>query len=182
MMVRHVGMVLSSILLLSSGLHAQEASTGTFALRTQYVSHSRAVLLSALFPGLGQLATGHRYRGTALVAAEMACLVVSLTSHEDYETQRVQFKYEKDRYLSLREGGSFQEAEESWERLSDKQDEVDGSHLRRRIFGALAAVVYGYNLVDVLLLGGGQRVVEPSLSLVPRADPRAPGIALVARF
>lgn len=182
MTVRRIMVVLGYILLLSGRLHAQEAQTETFVLRTQYVSYPRAVLLSTLFPGLGQLATGHRYRGTALVAAEMACLVVSLTSHEDYKTQLVQFNYEKDHYLSLREGGSFEEAEESWERLSDKQDELDGSHLRRRVFGVLAAVVYGYNLMDVLLLGGGEPVVGPSLSLVPTADPRAPGVVLVARF
>ena len=170
------------MLLLSGSLQAQEAETGTFALRTRYVSHPRAVLLSVLFPGLGQLGTGHRHRGTALVAAEMACLVVSLTSHEDYKTQRVQFDYEKDRYFALREGGSFEEAEESWKRLSDKQDEVDGSHLRRRLFGVLAAAVYGYNLVDVLLLGGSEPVAEPSLSLIPTVDPRVPGVVLVARF
>ena len=182
MIARHVAVTLLCMLLLSGSLHAQEAKTETFALRTQHVSHPRAVLLSTLFPGLGQLAIGHRYRGTALVAAEMACLVVSLTSHEDYKTQLVQFNYEKDRYLSLREGGSFEEAEESWKRLSDKQDELDGSHLRRRVFGVLAAVVYGYNLVDILLLGGGEPVVGPSLSLVPNVDPHTPGMALIARF
>ena len=184
MVARRVMVVLSSILLLSVSLplHAQGSSTGKVAVGTRYVSRSQAVLLSALFPGLGQLATGHRYRGTALVAAEMVCLVVSLTSHEDYKTQSAQFNYEKEYYLALRDGGSFQEAEESWKRLSDKRDEIDSSHLRRRLFGVLAAAVYGYNLVDILFFGGSAPASEPSVSLVPALNTHASGVALVVRF
>ena len=76
-----------------------------------------AIALSAVFPGLGQLATGHRNRGTALVTAELACLVIWLTSHEDFDTQKTQFEIESQRYLSLREGGSFEAAEASRQRL-----------------------------------------------------------------
>ena len=106
-----------------------------------------------------------------------------MTSHEDYDTQSAQFNIESQRYLSLREGGSFEAAEASWQRLAAKKDDLDGSHTRRRLFGFLAVAVYGYNLLDVLVFSGGE---EPqaagSVSFVPMAGTRATGVAVVARF
>ncbi|HIE03489.1 MAG TPA: hypothetical protein EYP61_01890 [Candidatus Latescibacteria bacterium] len=154
------------------------ALDGRFA-GVHYASRSQAVFLSALFPGLGQLTTGHRYRGTALMASEMACLVICLTSHEDYKTQLDQFNHEKDYYLSLRRGRSFREAEESWRRLEKLKDNVDGSHMRRCLFGALAATVYIYNLLDASLLGGCE---PPSLGLVPTAGHGGLMVVLSSRF
>jgi hypothetical protein len=151
--------------------------------RKQQVTRSQAIALSAVFPGLGQLATGHQNRGTALVAAELASLVIWLTSHEDFDTQSTQFDIESKRYLALREGGSFEGAEASWQRLRAKKDDLDGSHTRRRLFGVLAAAVYGYSLLDVLMLGGGEpKQAASSINVVPMAGARATGLAVVARF
>ena len=178
-----VSMALGAVLLASGQSEAQDQPPERLASRKQAVTRSRAIALSAVFPGLGQLATGHRNRGTALVAAELACLVMWLTSHEDYDTQSAQFNIESQRYLSLREGGSFEAAEASWQRLAAKKDDLDGSHTRRRLFGFLAVAVYGYNLLDVLVFSGGE---EPqaagSVSFVPMAGTRATGVAVVARF
>ncbi len=184
MCMRCAILVLCGVLLLTGGhsLWAEEASTQRLGVRKQHVERSQAIALSAVFPGLGQLATGHRNRGTALVAAEVVCLVVWLTSHEDYNTQVTQFDLESERYFALREGGSFEQAEESWKRLSDKKDDLDGSHLRRRVFGVLAVAVYGYNLLDVLIFDGAEPVAEKPLSIVPMTQPRTAGVALVAWF
>ncbi|HCL30309.1 MAG TPA: hypothetical protein DIC52_17995 [Candidatus Latescibacteria bacterium] len=177
-----VSLALGSLLLAAGQSEAQDGPPERLASRTQEVTRSQATALSALFPGLGQLAVGHRTRGTALVTAELTCLVIWLTSHEDYETQSAQIGIESRRYLSLREGGSFEEAEESWQRLTAKKDDLDGSHTRRRLFGALAAVVYGYNLVDVMVLGGAEPHSASSVSVVPMTGNEATGVALVARF
>jgi hypothetical protein len=180
-----VSMVLGALLLVSSQAEAQDAAPERLGSRKQPVTRSQSIALSAVFPGLGQLATGHRNRGTALVTAELACLVIWLTSHEDFDTQKTQFEIESQRYLSLREDSSFEDAEASWQRLSAKKDDLDGSHTRRRLFGVLAAAVYGYSLVDVLLLSGGE---EPqaagSVRVVPMVDvdTRATGVAVVHQF
>ena len=170
--------------LLSGGAqtHAEVAPGERLESGKQALTRPQAIALSALFPGLGQLATGHRNRGTVLVAAEVACLVVWLTSHEDYNTQSAQFSLESERYFSLRQGGSFEEAEDSWQRLSEKKDDLDGSHMQRRLFGALAVAVYGYNLVDVLVLDGAESRADASVSVVPLVNPGIPGAAVVARF
>ncbi|MEE3042477.1 MAG: DUF5683 domain-containing protein [Candidatus Latescibacterota bacterium] len=189
MMKRSYGMrwavfclALGSLPLAADPSEAQEAPPGRLASHKQQVTRRQAMALSALFPGFGQLATGHRNRGTALVTAELACVVIWLTSHEDYETHSAQFDIESQRYLSLREGGSFEEAEESWRRLAAKKDDLDGSHTRRRLFGALTAVVYGYNLLDVMVFGGAEPPVASSVSVVPMTGNEATGVAFVARF
>ena len=169
-------------LLLAGQSQAQDQPRERLGSSKQHVTRTQAIALSAVFPGLGQLATGHRNRGTALVTAELTCLVIWLTSHEDYDTQSAQFNIESQRYLSLREGGSFEAAEESWQRLSAKKDDLDGSHTRRRLFGVLAAAVYGYSLLDVLFSGGEESQAASSVSVVPMADTRATGVAVVARF
>lgn len=171
--------LLVGALLLSPSLEAQE---GRFEVREKHVSRKEAIGLSFAFPGLGQLATGHNYKGTALVAAEIGCLVVWLTSHADYNTRLDRFDLEQERYLALREGSSFEQAEESWQMLGNLKDDLDGSHTRRRLFGVLAVGVYGYNLVDVLLRDGATPAVGKKVSLVPLPVRDAPGAALVARF
>ena len=176
-----VCLVLGSLLLTGQS-EAQDPPPERLAGQKQQVTRSQAITLSALLPGLGQLATGHRNRGTALVTAELACLVIWLTSHEDYQTHSAQFGIEGQRYQSLRQGGSFEEAEESWQRLAAKKDDLDGSHTRRRLFGALAAAVYGYNLLDVMVFGGAEAPAASSVSVVPMTGNEATGVAVVARF
>lgn len=141
---------------------------------------ARAIALSVAFPGLGQLAAGHRAKGTALVATSIVSLVGWLTSHADYNTQSAQFALERERYLALQNGGSFDEAEKSWQRLDNLKSALDGSHLRRHVFGVLAAGVYGYNLLDVLLLDGASPATKQRMHLAPL--PQASGVLLIARF
>ena len=179
-----VFILLITVLASSPPLEAQDApAVERLGSRKEPVTRSQAIALSAVFPGLGQLANGHRNRGTALAAVELASLVIWLTSHEDFDTQSTQFNIENERYLALREGGSFEEAEASWQRLTAKKDDLDGSHTRRVLFGTLAAAVYGYNLLDVLLLSGGEEShAARSMSVVPMAGAGATGLAVVARF
>ena len=168
--------------LLTGDLALGQAPEERFQVREQYASRKQAVALAVAFPGLGHLATGHRGKGTALVAAEILGLVVWLTSHADYKTQSEQIDVEKTLYLSIREGGTYEGAEESWQRLNKLREDADGSHLRRRLFGVIAIGVYGYNLVDALLLGGLEPPGGGRVGLVPTATPERTGLALVTRF
>ncbi len=177
MLIRPLTAILGSavLLLASQGLWAQE-------VRQSGVSRLQAVSLSLIFPGLGQLATGRKPKGTTLMVAEMGCLVIWLTSHEDFNTQEVQFELEKERYQALRDAGTFAQAEESWQRLADKKDDLGRSHLLRRVFGVLSLATYSYNVLDVLFYGGAASVAGKGVNLVPMAAANAPGMGLVARF
>ena len=172
----------STVLLLASQGLCQEVPTKRFEARQSGVSRPQAVGLSLIFPGLGQLATGHKSKGTALMVAEMSCLVIWLTAHEDFNTQEVQFELEKERYQALRDAGTFAQAEGSWQRLTDKKDGLDRSHLLRRVFGVLSLATYSYNVLDVLFYGGAEPVADRGINLVPMAAGNAPGMGLVARL
>ena len=184
MLIRPLTAILGSavLLLASQGLWAQEAPAKRVEMSQSGVSRPQAVGLSLIFPGLGQLATGHKPKGTALMVAEMGCLVIWLTSHEDFNTQEVQFELEKERYQALRDAGTFAQAEESWQRLADKKDDLDRSHLLRRVFGVLSLAMYSYNVLDVLFYGGAAPVAGKTVKLVPMAAANALGMGLVARF
>ena len=175
-------LALTGTLLSAGGPGLAQEPEERFQVREQSASRKQAVALAVAFPGLGHLATGHREKGTALVTAEILGLVIWLTSHADYKTQSEQVDVEKIRYASIREGGTHDEAEESWRRLDSLREDADGSHLRRRLFGVLAIGVYGYNLLDALLLGGLEPPGGGRVGLVPSATPDQAGLALVARF
>jgi hypothetical protein len=175
-------LALTGTLLTAGGPGLAQEPEERFQVREQSASRKQAVALSVAFPGLGHLATGHRGKGTALVAGEILGLVIWLTAHADYKTQSEQVDVEKIHYASIRETGTYEEAEESWQRLNKLRDDADGSHLRRRIFGVVAIGVYGYNLVDALFLGGVEPAGGGRVGLVPTATPEQAGLALVTRF
>ena len=147
---RRLVVVWSAVLALSlsTALAAQEGPAKRFETRDQHISRSQAIGLSLIFPGLGQLATGHRHKGTAL----------------------------------MKQGGTFEAAEDSWQRLSDKKDDLDRSHLLRRAFGVLSLVVYGYNALDVLIYDGAKPAVEKTVSIAPMPIIGTTGLALGKRF
>ena len=165
--------MLGSVLTLISSplLHAQEQTASR-----------PSIALAAAFPGLGQLAAGQQIKGTVLVATGIGTLVGWLTSHADYNTQAKQFALEKERYLALQNGGSFDAAEESWQRLDNLKSALDGSHIRRRLFGVLALGIYSYNLLDVLLLDGAVPAAQQRVRLAPLPQASTSGVLLVARF
>ncbi|MDE2810023.1 MAG: hypothetical protein OXN90_16525 [Gemmatimonadota bacterium] len=171
----------SALILASSQLLHAQAGTDTQS-KAAAISHSQAIALSVAFPGLGQLAAGHRIKGTALVATGIATIVGWLTSHADYNTQASQFALEKERYLSLQNGGSFDAAEKSWRRLGSLKSNLDGSHIRRRLFGVLAVGIYSYNLLDVLLLDGASPAAKRRMRIAPLPQTRTSGVLLVAQF
>lgn len=164
--------ILASVLILASSplLHAQAGAD------------ARAMALSVALPGWGQLTAGQRIKGTALVTTSIVSIVGWLTSHADYNTQADQFALERERYLALQNGGSFDSAEKSWRRLGRLKSDLDGSHIRRRVFGVLAVGVYGYNLLDVLLLDGASPTAKRRMRLAPWPQTSALGVVMVARF
>ena len=172
-------LVSAILVVLATGEILCAQSAGRFRSREESVSKRQAQILSAIFPGLGQLATGQRGRGTAMVAGEVGFVVVWLTSHADYNTRKEQFAIEEKRYVDLQQGGSFVDAEESWQQLKDKKDDLDRSHTLRVAFGALSIALYTYNLVDVLWLDGAS---PKRVTLAPVMRPDGLAAVLVARF
>lgn len=115
------------------------------------VSRNRAVMLSVLFPGLGQMASGQKQKGGALFLSGLVSLIVAVDAHESYNTRRDVYSASRSEYDDLRVGGSDQEAEVKWQRAVGLNDNLDNLHSRRQLFGYATVAIYALNLADILL-------------------------------
>ena len=114
------------------------------------VSPNTAVMLSLMFPGLGQMATGQKLKGGAFFLTELVALVVAVDGHESYNTRQDVYETTRQEYAAMRTGGNYQEADAKWQRLVDLKDDLDSLHGRRQIFGYAAAGIYALNVIDIL--------------------------------
>lgn len=113
----------------------------------------QAVVLSALFPGLGQLSSGRKVTGTILLVAEIGSLATALTANENYNTRLDNFERLKSEYEQMAAGNSRHDlAEQQWQEVSAEADDLNNLHNIRRTYTAAAVGIYVYNLVDILLL------------------------------
>ena len=134
------------------------------------VSRNTAVVLSVLFPGLGQMASGQKQKGGVLFLSELVSLIVAVDGHESYNTRREVYATSLSEYEDLRVGGSHQEAEARWRRLVDLNDDLDNLHGRRQIFGYAAAAIYALNLVDILFWQPGDATASQEADTRPRVS------------
>lgn len=155
-------LALSGILLLPCGARAEE---DVFAAR-KTASRKEAVILSALFPGLGQLSSGRKVTGTILLVSEIGSLATVLTANENYNTRLDNFERLKSEYEQMAAGNSRHDlAEQRWQELTSEADDLDGLHNLRRAYTAAAVGIYVYNLVDILLLNPPETAAARSWSL-----------------
>ena len=134
------------------------------------VSRNRAVMLSVLFPGLGQMASGQKQKGGALFLSGLVSLVVAADAHESYNTRRDVYAASRSEYDALRGGGSHQEAEAKWQSLVELNDDLDNLHGRRQLFGYAAVAIYALNVVDILLWHPGDATAAQEVDRRPRVS------------
>ena len=129
---------------------AQVFDNDTFTVE-QIASKNQAIVMSTVFPGLGQMALGYKFKGFGLFAGELISLIVAINGNENYKTLKAHYSKTEDEYLALRQGGRFEAAQEMWEDLQDMESDLDRYHtIRQAIY--LSAGIYAYNLIDILFL------------------------------
>ncbi|MBT7595963.1 MAG: hypothetical protein HN559_13710, partial [Gemmatimonadetes bacterium] len=134
--------VMLCVMFAASDLQAEE---GVFAER-QIASRKQAVLLSALFPGMGQLSKGRKMTGSILVLAELSSLATALTANENYRTRLDNFRRQKSEYEEMAAGDSqFDAADARWQQLQKDAESLDRLGLTRRVFTAAALGIYAYS-------------------------------------
>lgn len=121
-------------------------------VRTATISKRDAVLLSALFPGLGQMTAGSKAKGVSMFLAETISLALFVNAHEDYTTKLDTFDRDKEILdsMALHGRANFTEADEMFKDIMKQSNKLDDLHNTRNIALAVAAGVYAYNLVDAL--------------------------------
>ncbi|MCE5252355.1 DUF5683 domain-containing protein [bacterium] len=159
-------------------------------VRVSVISKRDAIVLSALFPGLGQMTTGQKVKGVSFFLAEAASLVLFVNAHENYSTKKT--TYDKDlkdfEAIATVGRGSYMTAEKQFKDLKDQSKDLDDLHSIRNTAIIVAAGVYAYNLVDAIFFApsssesrkaeGTKNRIEVTSSMVDRT----PGIMLTKRF
>ena len=144
-------------------------------------SKKQAVVLSAVFPGLGQIGLGARAKGMSIFVAQLTTLLVAINANENYKTVKGRHAQETEQYLALRQGGRFEQAQQRWNVVQDMEDDLDRYHRWRQV-GYLAAGIYVYNMIDILFFTQPSTDEQTStpvpnrLQLSARIIDRSPGI------
>ena len=159
-------------------------------VRRSIVSKKDAIVLSVIYPGLGQMTTGQKYKGISLFLAETVSLIFTINSHENYRTK--QKVYDKDMIefnnIAKQQSGEYNDALEQYNDLKDRNDELDNLNTVRNVALIAAVAVYAYNVVDAVFFSSStseSRQVDNSKSkIVVRSTiiDKNPGILLSKSF
>lgn len=164
-------------------------------MRAATISKRDAVILSALFPGLGQMTQGHKVKGISMFIGEAASLVMFINANENYNT-KVNI-YDRDKEILHDLAGTnrtsidqyqktAEDARKLFNDLKDQNDELDNLHTIRNTALIVAAGVYAYNLFDALFISEdttqSQKAETNKIKVQSVMIDRNPGILLSKRF
>jgi len=184
---------LLTLLIFSSAgtVFAQDESS---FIREATISKRDAVVLSVLFPGLGQMTQGHKVKGISMFIGEVASLVMFINAHENYNTKQKIYDRDLDIFNNLKTNKSakyqksYTDANKLYKSLQDQNDDLDNLHSIRNTAIIIAAGVYAYNLFDAVFLSSStveskraehnKNKIKVKSALIDRN----PGIILSKRF
>ena len=159
-------------------------------VRRSVISKKDAFVLSAVYPGLGQMTAGQQYKGVSLFLAETVSLLFAINSHENYNTKQKVYNRDLDEFNNeaIVGSGEISDALEMYKDLQERNDELDNLHTIRNTAFVAAGVIYAYNIIDALFFSPSasesQRAETRSSKVVVRSAliDRNPGILLSKSF
>ena len=143
-----------SVLLLLSTTGVMFAQNEESFVRESTISKRDAVLLSALFPGLGQMTAGYKAKGVLMFLVETTSLAMFVNAHENYSTKLDNYNRDKRILdeMSGNIGANYTEASKLFKNIKSQSDKLDNLNQTRNIALIVAAGVYAYNLFDAVFL------------------------------
>jgi len=184
-----------SLLLFASSYGVSLAQNEEDFVRESIISKRDAVVLSLLFPGLGQMTAGQKIKGVSLFLSEAASLVLFVNAHENYRTKLTTYDQDMEEYKKLaNEGtgygrGSYSQASLMYKDLKDQNKKLDDLDTLRNAAIIVAAGVYAYNVIDAIFFssstGESRRADKTQKSRVQVSSTivdRTPGVLLTKRF
>ena len=159
-------------------------------VRRSIISKKDAIVLSVIYPGLGQMTAGHKYKGISLFLAETVSLLFTINAHENYNTKLKVYEKDLSEYndIATKGSGVYSEALAQFKDLKDRNKELDDLHSTRNIALIAAVAVYAFNVVDAVVFSSsateGQRAERDSKKFVLRSTliDRNPGLLLSKSF
>ena len=128
-------------------------------VRQALVSQRDAIILSVLYPGLGQMSLGQKLKGMSFFVIETTALALFANAHENYKTKQKKYDSELDDFNSFAKAGygSYQDASGLYADLVKKNDDLNNLHSVRQTALIVAAGVYACNIIDALLFSPSSR-------------------------
>lgn len=107
------------------------------------------VLMSFILPGSGQALYGRSTRGTLILGAFLGSVGATATSH--YSFMKARDTYNDARTSYLLEAIDERRLIELRKNMIGKRGDAEAARTRTYVFGGIAAAIYVYNLLDVLV-------------------------------
>jgi len=145
-----VGLFTGIVINLASISYAQNEDT---FVRQSIVTKKESVILSAIYPGLGQMIADHKYKGLSLFVAETVSLIFAVNAHENYNTKQKVYNKDLDIYNGLATSSAtkfYSRTLATYNDLKDTNDELDNLNTVRNTALVAAVIVYAYNVVDAI--------------------------------
>lgn len=158
-------------------------------VRRAVISKKDALVLSMVYPGLGQMTAGQKYKGMSMFVAETISLVFFINAHENYNTKKK--VYERDlnnlAAIATKGSGEYDDALTLYKDLKNTNDELDNLHTIRNTAIIVAGAVYAYNIFDAVFFSasdeGNMRAERNNRMKVSSAMiDRTPGILFSKSF
>ncbi len=188
-----------SLLLFAGSYGVSFAQNEEDFVRESIISKKDAVVLSLLFPGLGQMTAGQKVKGVSLFLSEAASLVLFVNAHENYKTKLTTYDKTMADFNKLATygpsdkggngRGSYSQASLMYKDLKDQNKKLDDLDTLRNTAIIVAAGVYAYNVIDAIFFSPStsesrktdktqKNRVQVSSTIVDRT----PGVLLTKRF
>ena len=181
-----------SVLLFFSTLGVTFAQNEESFVRAATVSKREAVVLSMLFPGLGQMTVGQKVKGVTFFLAGVTSLAIFVNNNENYKTNLDTY----DRDISILSGlakagrGSYDGnggALKLYTDLKSQNNTLDNLNSTRNTALIVAAAVYAYNLFDAIFFTPSSNEskkaeIRKNIIVESALVDRKPGILVSTRF
>jgi hypothetical protein len=171
----------------SSGLVVAQDEEGF--VRQALVSKRDAIVLSILYPGLGQMTLGQKLKGMTFFVVETTALVIFANSHENYKTKQKKYDADLSDYNNYAKSGygSYKDARALYTKLVDRNNELDDLHTLRETALIVAGGMYVCNIIDAFLFssvsGDGKNAkYDKKLHISSTVIDTSPGVMLSKRF
>jgi hypothetical protein len=122
-------------------------------IRKSIISKNNALVLSLVYPGLGQITSGQRVKGVSLFLAETLSLIFAINAHENYNTKLKVYNNDLDTFNNIgsKGRGLYTDAVINYNDLKERSNKLDDLNMIRNTALITAGIVYAYNIFDSLV-------------------------------
>jgi hypothetical protein len=140
-----------SLILLMQPISSAFAQDEEGFVRRAFVTRTDAIFLSAVFPGLGQMTIGNKYKGMTFFLAESISLIFAINANENYNTKKKVYSRDLADFYAMANRGNYDTAYTAYKDLKSRNSDLNNLNTTRNTALVIAVAVYAYNIFDSIL-------------------------------